>query len=179
MAESPNHKRIRRTSVPSPLPAISPILLLLSAIDEAYDRASWHGPTLRGALRCVTAAQAEWRPGAGRHSIRDLAVHCAYWKYVVRRRLAGDRRGSFALDGSNWFEPQPGRSWQDDIALLADEHRQLRAVIAAFPPDQLHRSVDGKKQSAVYTIRGIAAHDLYHAGQVQLIKKLYGAGGSR
>jgi hypothetical protein len=160
------------------MPAIHPsIALLLASIDEAFDHASWHGPTLRGALRGVTAEQAEWRPAPGRHSIRELTLHAAYWKYAVRRRLSGDRRGSFALEGSNWFHASPDRSWKDDVALLVEEHRRLRQVIADFPAGALNRPVDARKQTAVYTIRGIAAHDLYHAGQIQLIKRL-GAGGA-
>ena len=78
--------------------------LLLDLVDEAFDRAAWHGPTLRGALRGVTAKQAAWRPARGRHNIRELALHAAYWKYAVRRRLTGEARGSFSLAGSNWFD---------------------------------------------------------------------------
>ena len=147
---------------------------LLAQIDEAFDRAGWHGPTLRGALRGVTPKQAEWRPSPGRHSIRELTLHAAYWKYAVRRRLAGTPRGAFALDGSNWFAASASRAWSDDVKLLVDEHRLLRAAIAAYPRRALNRPIDAKKQTAAYTIRGIAAHDLYHAGQVQLLKRLQG-----
>ena len=153
-------------------PLHSSIALLLDLVDEAYDRAAWHGPTLRGSLRGVTEAQAAWRPGPGRHNIRELTVHAAYWKYAVRRRLLGTTRGSFALPGSNWFEIPRDRSWKDDLQLLGDEHRQLRAAISAYPASWLSKPIDRKKQTAAFSIRGIAAHDLYHAGQIQLLKKL-------
>ena len=61
--------------------------LLLEILDQAFDRKGWHGTTLRGALRGMTAEAALWRPAPGRHNIWELAVHAAYWKYVVRRRL--------------------------------------------------------------------------------------------
>jgi DinB superfamily len=155
------------------MPRLHPsIALLLDLVDEAFDRAAWHGPTLRGSLRGVTPAQAAWRPAATRHNIRELTVHAAYWKYAVRRRLTGATRGSFALPGSNWFEIPRGRPWPDDVRLLADEHRQLRAAIAAYPASKLSKAIDAKKQTAAFSIRGIAAHDLYHAGQIQLLKKL-------
>jgi uncharacterized damage-inducible protein DinB len=150
------------------------IATLLDLVDEAFDRAAWHGPTLRGALRGVGAAQASWRPAAGRHSIRELTIHAAYWKYAVRRRLTGAPRGSFALEGSNWFVADPRRTWSDDLRMLVDEHRQLRAAIAAYPATALDNAIDQKKQTAAFTIRGIAAHDLYHAGQIQLLKALQG-----
>jgi DinB family protein len=146
--------------------------LLLDIIDEAFDRAAWHGPTLRGSLRGVTDAQAAWRPSRGRHNIRELTLHAAYWKYAVRRRLNSATRGSFALEGSNWFSASPARTWKEDLRLLVNEHRQLRDAIATYPTEALDSPIDRKKQTAAFTIRGIAAHDLYHAGQIQLLKRL-------
>ena len=92
----------------------------------------------------------------------------------MRRRLNGEKHGSFALEGSNWFGDAGDRTWKDDVALLVEEHRKLRASAAAFPERLLHKALDAQKRTAAFTIRGIAAHDRYHAGQVQLIKRLRG-----
>jgi uncharacterized damage-inducible protein DinB len=151
--------------------------LLLDLVDEAFDRKSWHGTTLFGSLRGLTAAQATKRPGRGRHNIWELVVHAAYWKYAVRRRLTGERRGSFAYKGSNWFErpvsaARRERAFAADIRLLVEEHRKLREAIVNFPARQLSKRNAGKPNNAAWLIRGIAAHDLYHAGQVQLLKKV-------
>ena len=104
------------------------IASLLKSIDEAFDRKSWHGTNLRGAIRGVDARQAAWRPGRGRHNVWELVLHAAYWKYAVRRRLTGEKRGSFVLAGSNWI-PSPARptesDWKKAVALLVDEHRRL------------------------------------------------------
>jgi hypothetical protein len=81
----------------------------LAALDEAFDRKAWHGTNLRGSVRGLDARDAAWRPGRGRHNIWELVVHAAYWKYTVRRRLTGEKRGSFPLPGSNWFtRPERG-----------------------------------------------------------------------
>ena len=146
--------------------------LLLALIDEAYDKQSWHGTNLRGSLRGVTPVQAGWRPAPRRHSIRDITVHTAYWKYAVRRRLTGDKRGRFPLKGSNWFREHPTRSWESEMKLLASEHKALRATIAALSDAALDRPLLRNGRSAAYLVRGIAAHDLYHAGQIQLLKRL-------
>ena len=61
--------------------------ILLGLLDEAFERKSWHGTNLRGSLRGLPAKQAAWRPGPRRHNIWEIAVHAAYWKYAVRRRL--------------------------------------------------------------------------------------------
>ncbi|MEP7225803.1 MAG: DinB family protein [Gemmatimonadales bacterium] len=151
------------------------IELLLGVMDQAFDRRSWHGTTLRGSLRGVTADEALWRPASGRHNIWELTVHAAYWKYAVRRRLAGDAAGSFARKPSDWPEvptTPDARAWKRDVDLLGGEHRLLRDVVRGLPPARL----EGRSPQGVWTnaqeIQGVAAHDLYHTGQIQLIKKL-------
>jgi hypothetical protein len=149
--------------------------VLLHLIDEAYENSAWHGPTLKGSLRGVTARQASWRPAPGRHSIRDLAAHAAYWKYVVRRRLTGDTSASFPLAGSNWpaLPPASEKAWRAEREILDREHRALRAVVAAFPPRRLRSRLPGTRdRKALREIAGIALHDVYHAGQIQLLKAL-------
>jgi len=156
------------------------IRLLLDLIDEAFDRKAWHGTTLLGSVRGVGAKEAAWRPAPRRHNIWELTVHAAYWKYAVRRRLTGEKRGSFTATGSNWFDrPEAGaeggleHAWAAEVRALIDEHRRLREVVAALSPSALGRKLEGKKYPAAFTIRGIAAHDVYHAGQIQLIKRLH------
>ena len=95
--------------------------LLLQILDQGYTHGAWHGPTLRQSLRGVSAQMAAWRPAPGRHNIWELTVHAAYWKYIARRRLLGEKRGSFVLKGSNWFKRPvelSERAWKSDLALL-------------------------------------------------------------
>lgn len=154
-----------------PDPAIS---LLVAALDEAFDRRAWHGTNLRGSLRALTAEDAVWRPGPGRHNIWEIMMHAAYWKYAVRRTITDGKRGSFPYRGSNWFprSEADAAGWRRDLKLLVDEHRQLRATIAAFPVARLEQPSAKKRYTYAEVIRGIAAHDLYHAGQIQLLKRL-------
>jgi hypothetical protein len=149
--------------------------VLLHALDHAYEKTSWHGPNLRGAIRGVSHADAAKRPGKGRHSVWELAVHCAYWKYTVRRRLTGEKRGSFPLGGSNWFprEAKDGAArWKADVALLDSVHRSLRAAVAEFPERRWGERVKGSRWAYRDIVAGVAAHDLYHAGQMRLVKVL-------
>jgi hypothetical protein len=150
------------------------ITQLLDIIDTAFDQRSWHGPNLRGSLRGVTLAQAAWRPAQGRHNIWELLVHAAYWKYVAVRRLTRAKRGGFELDGSNWFE-RDGRpsaaDWRRDLELLERNHRVLRESVAALLPSDLAKMA--QTEFTVFgLVSGVAAHDLYHAGQIQLLKRL-------
>jgi hypothetical protein len=154
------------------------IALLLRTLDQAYDRKSWHGTTLRGSLRLVGAEVGAWRPGPGRHNIWELAVHAAYWKYVIVRRIRQADRGSFPHEGSNWFtrpeDPQDPseKAWKEDLALLGRLHRELRDVVSGLADDLLDAPLPGSTTPLGELIVGGAFHDIYHAGQIQLLKRL-------
>lgn len=147
------------------------LALLLQIIDSGYSRKAWHGPNLRQSLRGVSADAAAWRPAPGRHNIWEIVVHAAYWKYAVRRRLSHGPRGSFVCTGSNWFvRPQPGphindKAWRQDRRLLEEEHLKLREAVALWGKGRSRKGL----LSQVY---GIAFHDVYHAGQIRLLRRL-------
>ena len=146
--------------------------LLLTLLDEAYSRPSWHGPNLRGSLRGATPDQAAWRPTSKSHNIWELAVHAAYWKYVVRRRLTGEKRGSFPVPGSNFFlrpVELTDAAWKDDLDILDSSHQDLRATVASLP--------DRVPEKMLHMIRGAASHDVYHAGQIRLLRRLMASKG--
>src|SRR5438876_3040738 len=112
------------------------IRVVLNLLDEAFDKKSWHGPNLRGSIRGVSAAQAAWRIAPDRHNIWELTLHAAYWKYVVRRRLSGGKRGSFVLPGTNFFTRPIELSesaWKKDVEILVAEHRALRRTTSITP----------------------------------------------
>lgn len=172
MATLTNPSAGRRSAIAQGDPSLRQLLFLL---DTAYDHISWHGPNLRGSLRGVTPQRAAWRPADGRHNIWELAVHAAYWKYAAWRRLTGARRGSFPLAGSNFLvRPQEPtlRAWRADLALLDEMHHTLRAAVAATDPAGLDRPSAQQGVTRRGLLTGIAAHDLYHAGQIQLLKRL-------
>ena len=147
---------------------------LLASLRRAYDGRSWHGSNLLGSIRGLTPEEAFFRPGRGRHTVYDLVLHAAYWKYVARRRLTGERRGSFPVKGSNFFtEPRVkgDAAVQGARAVLEEAHRSLVAAVEAMPETAF--SERRGKWTADELVAGVAAHDLYHAGQIQLVKKFY------
>jgi hypothetical protein len=149
---------------------LKPAELVLALLDEAYEKKTWHGPNLKQSLRGVRAKQAAWRPARGRHNIWEVTLHAAYWKYAVRRRIDGGKRGSFALKGSNFFaRPKKGElneaAWNADKALLEREHRLMRLAI-----EKVLRKPRGMK--ILKMLYGVAFHDIYHAGQIRLVRRL-------
>jgi hypothetical protein len=144
--------------------------LVLALLDEGYSRKTWHGPNLRQSLKGVSTRQAAWRPAPGRHNIWELALHSAYWKYAVRRRIEGGKRGSFILKGSNFFpRPEKGKAteaaWRADLALLEREHKALEVAIS-----RVLKTPRAKK--LLPSLYGIAFHAIYHAGQIRLLRRL-------
>jgi hypothetical protein len=152
----------------------SQLEMLLEIIDRCFDRQSWHGPNLCGSIRGVTHAEGLWRPQPERHNIWEHVLHAAYWKYTVRRRILGEKRGSFPIKGSNWIRPPLATpdAWRQDVKLLVETHRSMRAAIAKLPADRLPKRLAGAKVTHFDLIAGIAAHDVYHAGQIQLLKRM-------
>ncbi len=144
--------------------------LVLALLDEAYEKKTWHGPNLKQSLKGISAKQAAWRPGQGRHNIWEVTLHAAYWKYAVRRRIEGGKRGSFALEGSNFFaRPEKGNlneaAWSADKKLLDREHRALHGTVAKV----MRTARAAKVMPQLY---GVAFHDIYHAGQIRLLRRL-------
>ncbi|MGB7844281.1 MAG: DinB family protein [Candidatus Acidiferrum sp.] len=144
--------------------------IILALLDEAFTKKTWHGPNLWQSLKGVTAKQAAWRPAPNRHNIWEESLHAAYWKYAVRRRLEGGKRGSFVLKGSNFFaRPEKGKdteaAWRADRGILENEHRALLQTIRKALPSP-------RPEKQLRMLYGIAFHDVYHAGQIRLLRRL-------
>jgi uncharacterized damage-inducible protein DinB len=153
---------------------------LQAFLDQAYDRRSWHGPNLKGSLRGLDVALASFRPGPGRHNVWEIAVHAAYWKYAVLRRITGEARGSFPLKGSNWFgrpaDAETLAALRADLRLLDEMHERLREAVAELDARRLGERPRGSRFALGELVSGAAAHDLYHAGQIGLLKRLFRSG---
>lgn len=150
------------------------IELLLAGLDDVFGGDGWQGPNLRGPLRRMRVEEALWRPADQEPNAWEIALHCAYWKYAVWRRLTGQRRGSFPRAGSDF--PACGPSLAEDLALLDTMHANLCAAVAALDPGTLDRPAGGTGKTTVRAlVQGAAAHDAYHAGQLQLLRRLYRA----
>jgi hypothetical protein len=137
----------------------------------------WYGgASLFGTLRGVDAEQAAWRADGHDHSLWQLLLHCAYARYSVRRSFTGNLvRGGFPRQGGYWAampEVVNDQSWKADIALLKNEHQLLVEAVKAFDPNRLDEQ---SPQSCKYIdlLWGVVMHDMYHVGEMQLLKRLY------
>jgi hypothetical protein len=144
-------------------------------VKEGYGPGAWHGPDLKAALADVTPALAFWRPAAGRHNIAEVALHHAYCTRAVRAQLSGQSVEPFILEGDDWFEvsDQTTLSWSNVQAALDSEQHRLAALVADIGAGKVASPLSDAERLDL--VLGITCHAIYHAGQVQLIKRLRGA----
>jgi len=152
--------------------------LLVWNLQPPPGRRNWHGgPSPVGALRGVSAEQAAWRPTARRKSVWELVLHIAYWKYTVRRHLAGGPQPRFPRSPANFPrlpDPADEAAWARDVALLRHEHDRLVEAVRRLDPRRLAAiPPGGRKWTYGELVLGVAAHDAYHTGQIQLLKRLW------
>ena len=151
---------------------------VLHLFDPPPGTGLWYGgATVLGSLRGVAPELAAWKPSLASHSIWELALHVAYWKYAVRRRLdASVPRGAFPRSPANWPrvpEAADANAWKEDRALLRREHEALLDVARGLEPSALERRDAKGDYRALDLLFGVVTHDIYHTGQIQLLKRLY------
>ena len=147
----------------------------LKRISDLLDRAghgdAWHGPSVDATLAGVTAAQAAARPIADGHSIWELVLHIAVWERVVTRRFGGEELEPTSAEDWPPVTRTTDDAWRRAVADLRKARGELRAAMLAFDGRRLDATVQGKNYSFYVMAHGIVQHDLYHAGQIALLKK--------
>jgi hypothetical protein len=147
--------------------------LLSRILEEGYGPGAWHGPNLKMALADVSDELAFWRPSPGRHSIAEIALHHAYCARSARGQLSGTPPEPFVLEGDDWFElpGQTGLDWPKILAVVEEEQRRLATLVADIAAGRVKTPLEEAARFDV--VLGITCHAVYHAGQVQLIKRLH------
>jgi len=151
----------------------------LERIRDQFQRAfageAWHGPSVMALLDGVTAVQAAAHPIPGAHSIWELTMHIAAWEGACRRRLQGDQAQISDAENFPKIEDSSEEAWQATKQQLVENHKALLEAISAADESRLDRPiiVDATTPfSSVYvTLHGGVQHDLYHAGQIAILKK--------
>jgi uncharacterized damage-inducible protein DinB len=147
---------------------------LADQIRRAFEGNAWHGDSILELLADVNAKTAAARPIAKAHSIWEILLHIAAWDDDVRRRIGGT---VVTLNDEQNFPPVKDTSdaaWRQAIDSVKQTHNELIKAVAAFPDARLQEQVPGKTEkyyNFFYMFSGIVQHELYHAGQISLLKK--------
>ena len=142
---------------------------IVEQLRQAHEGGAWHGPSVAEALGGVSAAGAARRPIGAAHSIAEIVEHVRVTDELVRRHVAGQAESGEA----DWPAlPEAGEDgWRAAVDRLVATQRGLRDAVAKLPEARLHENIPGKSHSYWYELLGIVHHDLYHAGQISLLKK--------
>ena len=155
-----------------PTPIGIPPSVLPRLINEGHNTGAWHGSDFLTAIAGVDAATAARRPAPGRHTIGEITLHHAFWIRVVRGRLTGVSLEPFVLEGEDWFEwaDESRLSWVEVRQALLTELERLRDTVQAINTGVVKSPLTTEKRFD--QVLGIAMHAGYHAGQVELVKKM-------
>jgi uncharacterized damage-inducible protein DinB len=146
---------------------------ILDQLKRAYEGEAWHGPSVREVLAGITAEQAHARPLQNAHSIWELVHHIAVWENVGRRRLTGDRAAIDISSPEDWppADDTTEAAWEQAKVALDRGHRGLVEAIANVPDSRLDEPIFEGMSTVYVTLHGVIQHDLYHAGQIAMLKK--------
>lgn len=141
---------------------------------RAFDGSAWHGPALLELLEDVDAATAASRPVANVHSIWELVLHIAVWDRSGLVRLGGEKYQPTGDDDFPRIKNAGEASWRKAVADAKRTHERLVNTVASLPDSRLWDRVPGKRYGFYHLLHGIAQHELYHAGQIAILKKAAG-----
>ena len=141
---------------------------LLDQLNRAFGGEAWHGPALRNLLDGVTEEQAKSHPVRGGHSVLELVVHVGTWIDVVARRVGGTAVDSNSVD--DWADVSK-TSFKQAVEKLERAESRLCDAVARLSNEDLDKPVAGLKRSHYAEIMGILQHNVYHGGQIGLLKK--------
>ena len=138
---------------------------------RAFDGSAWHGSALLEILADVDATTGVARPIANAHSIWELVLHIGVWDRSGLVRLGGEK---YQPTGEDNFPPVIKASeaaWRKAVAETKRTHDKLVKTVAVLPDARLWDRVPGKRYDFYHLLHGIAQHELYHAGQIAILKK--------
>jgi len=141
---------------------------------RAFEGSAWHGPALLELLEDVNAATAAAHSVPNVHSIWELLLHVEVWDGAGLRRLAGQKYQPTGL--ANFpMPPKPTEAaWWKAVASAKRTHDALVKTVTVLSDDRLRDRVPGKRYDFYHMLHGIAQHELYHAGQIAILKKAQG-----
>ncbi len=144
---------------------------IVDQLNRGFYGDAWHGPAVMEVLKGVTAARAASRPISRAHSIWEIAHHIGAWKEVVRRRITGELANFAEIENFPTIVNPTSAEWKRTVAVLTDRHEALVKVVGALSDADLAMKPRRGASTYYVQIHGVVQHDLYHAGQIVILKK--------
>lgn len=153
---------------------MSEIKRIHDQLRRAFEGTAWHGPSLKEILADISSDKAAANPIPGLHSIWEIVLHITAWDGIVKRRLGGEIVEP--SDQEDWpaIQDRSDQAWGQAVQELERGHQALRETVSLIDDARLAEIVPGTNYSVYFMLHGVIQHDLYHAGQIALLKKAQG-----
>ncbi|HZR30981.1 MAG TPA: DinB family protein [Terriglobales bacterium] len=158
--------------IAQPFPQLDEIARITDQLKRAFDGEAWHGDSVMEILADVDAKTAAARPIPGAHSIWEIVNHVSAWEEALRHRVLGEPK---ELEGEQDWPPVKDSSaaeWKKTVETLRKRHDALVQAVAALPDYKLLAAAPGRDHDYYHMLHGTVQHELYHAGQIALLKKI-------
>ena len=142
---------------------------------RAFEGEAWHGPSILPLIQDLDARSAMRRPIESAHSIWEIVAHVEVWDKAVLRRMRGEVVQPTPKEDFPPIDDSSEAAWKKMIHTLDQTHRELVKAVAAFPDERLNEKVPGKEpeyHTFYFNLHGVLQHEIYHAGQIALLKKM-------
>ncbi|MEM7351794.1 MAG: DinB family protein [Acidobacteriota bacterium] len=155
---------------------MSEVKRLRVLIRAIYRGPAWHGPPIRELLSDIDASTAAAHPIDGAHSIWELVLHMTYWRRIVTEALDGGPVDEHPPEEANWpaVEGPDPAAWQEAVDALEASQQALLRRLKTFEDERLSENVTDREYANYFMLHGVVQHDIYHSGQIALLKKAAG-----
>ena len=153
---------------------MSEVSRIQDQLKRTYEAGAWHGASVQETLAGVTSEMAATKPGSGAHSIWEIVLHMITWMNVPRQRIL-DARVSPTSAEEDWPAARGSGddAWKAALERLTEAYRLLQQTLSQLDDSQLDRIVEGSEGTSIYVLlHGVIHHNLYHAGQIAILKKV-------
>jgi uncharacterized damage-inducible protein DinB len=141
-------------------------------LQRAFYGSAWHGPAVMEILEDVDALTAAAKPSPNVHSIWELLLHVAVWDGAALTRLSGSKCQPIGDANFPPVKRPTDTAWRKAVSDAKRTHDKLVKTVSGLPDERLRDRVPGKRYNFYHMLHGIAQHELYHAGQMAILKKL-------
>ena len=145
--------------------------LIKDQLEKAFYGGAWHGPSVLEALENINAGAAFSKPVNGAHSIWEIVLHLTTWQDYIRRRILGEQYYPSPEDDWPEVNDKSQAAWESSISNLKAGMKDILEVLPGLKPDKLNDEIPGKNCTYYTALHGLIQHDIYHAGQIVLLKK--------
>jgi len=140
-------------------------------MQNVFNGSAWHGPSVLKILEEVGEDDA-FRKFENIHTIAELVVHMTAWKKFALERVSGNQRYEVS-EQEEWKEITSGdrKDWNNIKSNLTTIHNELIGSLSKITDQKLSELVENKAYDFYTLLHGVIQHDIYHAGQISLLKK--------